>query len=154
MSLDQKGSITLYPDRRAAISTIVVALGLAGLGAWLAWGGSATIAGISAVVGALLLIGAMAWLIPSRAYLHLSERGLIYCTFFNPKRVDWVDVDRFAVAPVSGAAQVVWDYASHYPADLLTRQRNKKEIGYEAILPALLPVERRAPGPPAQPAEA
>lgn len=126
---------TLYPDRRPALGLAVLGLASAMAGAWLAWRGWTT-AGVSAMAaGLLVLVGAIAWLIPSRAYLHLTDRGFIYCTSFNPKRVDWADVGRFGVVPDPGGSLVAWDYVPLYPADAIPREQTRARTGFEAVLP-------------------
>jgi hypothetical protein len=127
--------ITLYPDRRPALALVLLGLASALLGAWLSWEGWG-FAGVAAMVaGAVVALGALIWLIPSRAYLHLTDRGFIYCTAFNPRRVDWADVDRFGVVREPEGDRVAWDYAPHYPADSISREQTKKRTGFEAVLP-------------------
>jgi hypothetical protein len=127
--------ITLYPDRRPAIALVLLGLSSVLLGAWLSWSGWG-VPGVAAMVaGAVVALGALIWLIPSRAYLHLTDRSFIYCTAFNPRRVDWADIDRFGVVQEAGGDRVAWDYAPHYPADSISREQTKKRTGFEAILP-------------------
>ncbi|QDV35428.1 hypothetical protein [Tautonia plasticadhaerens] len=126
---------TLYPDRRPALGLALLGLCAAMAGAWLAWRGW-SFAGVAATVaGAVVLVGALIWLIPSRAYLHLTDRGFIYCTAFNPKRVDWADVARFGVLPGPDGGRVAWDYVPLYPADAISREQTKARTGFEAVLP-------------------
>ncbi|RUL87153.1 hypothetical protein [Tautonia sociabilis] len=127
--------ITLDPRRRIPVSLAMLGgMGIA-LGAWLAWRGS-TASGIAlAAPSAVTLLGALAWLIPSRSYLHLTDRGFIYSTAFNPRRVDWADVSRFGVVPAEGADRVAWDFAEHDPAEVDGRRRSKASTGFEAVLP-------------------
>lgn len=126
---------TLYPDRRPALGLLALAgLVMAG-GAWMAWQIGAIPGAIVAGFGFLVLIGALGWLIPSRSYLHLTDRGFICCRWFRTFRVDWQDVDRFGVATVEDEPRVGYDYAPHYPADVFDRRRTKDRTGFEAILP-------------------
>ena len=158
MDLDDDESITLYPDRRPALLVSAAAVAALIAGAWLVVA-SGTAIGYAAIgVGGLALVGSAAWLSPSRAFLHLTDRGFIYSSAFNPRRVDWLDVRRFGIAKFDGGDRVGWDYAAHYPADVSRRAETKGRIGFEAILPrccrmrsdrlvALLEERRQRPRP-------
>lgn len=136
--------MTLYPDRRPYWAALVASGLLVLSGLWLAMarGGPAAIAAIAA--GCLGLGVAVFALIPSRRYLHLTDRGFLYATNFNPKRVDWSDVARLGVATIDGRDRLAWDYAPHYPADVTARAECRRQTGYEAILP---PCCRMRPAP-------
>lgn len=136
MTPEHDEPITLYPDRTLAIGLAVAAVGLIGLGAWLTWKGGTTVGVAVASLGLFVLIGALVWMIPSRAYLHVGDRAFSYSCSFLPKRVEWADVDRFGVATVDGKPRVAWNFASHYPADVFDRDRTKKQTGFETILPS------------------
>ena len=127
--------MTLYPDRRLAIGLIPLAVLLLLTSAWLAWKVGLSLGGPVAILGLLVLIGSMVWLIPSRTYLHLADRGFIACHWFQARRIDWVEVDRFGVVTIDGEPRVAWNYASHYPAEVFERERTKKQTGFEAVLP-------------------
>lgn len=127
--------MTLYPDRRPATVLAVLAVVAMIGGAWIAWRGATATGAAVASAGFLAMIGSLVWLIPSRCYLHLGDRGFTYCSRFNPARIDWIDVERFGLATIEGERRVAWDYAPHYPADMISRERTKKQVGFEAVLP-------------------
>ena len=128
-------STTYYPRRGLAILAVVagLALAIAGLWSWFRWASSL---GAIGVLGGLIAAGAgLVWLLPSRSYLHLGDRGFSYSTAFRARRVDWRDVARFGIAQDGPRRCVCWDYVPSYPADATSRALSKERVGFEAILP-------------------
>ena len=129
-------STTYYPRRGPAVLAVVAGLALvvSGVWAWFRW--SSNLGTIGVLCGLTAVVAGLAWLLPSRSFLHLGDRGFSYSTAFRARRVDWRSVARFGIAQDGPRRCVAWDYVANYPADATSRAANKARVGFEAILPA------------------
>src|SRR5690606_23904306 len=96
LAMDQE-ALTLYPSRWPGLIALAasVLIVTAGLAMALAWGWQSGY--LLAAFGGLGAIGAAIWLLPSRAFLHLTPEALIYCSGFRGRRLSWEEVARFGV---------------------------------------------------------
>ncbi|CAN5694931.1 hypothetical protein BH23PLA1_BH23PLA1_12820 [soil metagenome] len=126
--------LTLYPGHWRTWGLLLLSMLGAGVGIGMAWQGS-WVGYVVLVPSSLgVLLGGF-WLLPSRAFLHITPEALIYCKGFRAQRLAWRDVERFGVARIGEFDRVAWDYAPHYPAEATRRETLKARIGFEAVLP-------------------
>jgi hypothetical protein len=128
--------MTLHPSRLRAILYLLFAMLLAALGLWIEHPVGAAFFLTFSAVG--LLVSGMQ-LVPSLAYLQLTQEGFSYRWGWNHGSVGWSEVDRFDVREAPGwysrSKFVEWIYVRRYEKLPSTTGRRYSFGGGSGVLP-------------------
>lgn len=88
----QQDPLILRPPKPPLALALILMLGLAVGGAWLAWQGK-LVGWVVAVGGGLGSALALLQLLPNSTYVQLSDQELVMCSLFRARSLKWADVE-------------------------------------------------------------
>lgn len=138
-SLNEDGSLTLYPSKLSAIGLLLGCVAFVVIGIHL--GMTEGIFGyFAAAFFGLGIPIAIVQLIPGSTYLRIDNDGLTLCNMFRETKIPWDIIDRFGVATIktesSTTKMVGINFTSSYKKAKAMRRISAAISGFDGGLPS------------------